>query len=89
MPLREQVELGVEVERPSLPVPEELVCESEPCLVRSVCLVTDDVLLLNGDGTVKPQEDDVVHLGPRWRQRAMASSRTWLARANRRSVRMT
>jgi hypothetical protein len=36
-PLREQVELGVEVERPSLPIPEELVLESEPRLTGCVC----------------------------------------------------
>jgi hypothetical protein len=44
IPLGEQVELGVEVERPSLPVPEELVLESEPCLASGVRLVTNDVL---------------------------------------------
>jgi hypothetical protein len=43
-PLREQVELGVEVERPSLPIPEELALKSEPCLTSGVRLVTDDVL---------------------------------------------
>jgi hypothetical protein len=44
VPLREQVELGVEVECPSIPIPEELVLESEPRLARSVRLVADDVL---------------------------------------------
>jgi hypothetical protein len=44
IPLREQVELDVEMERPSLPIPEELALESEPRLVRLVRLVTDDVL---------------------------------------------
>jgi hypothetical protein len=38
------VELGVEMECSSLPVSEELVLESEPCLVSGVRLVTDDVL---------------------------------------------
>jgi hypothetical protein len=44
VPLREQVELGVEVERPRISIPEELVLESEPRLARSVRLVADDVL---------------------------------------------
>jgi hypothetical protein len=44
VPLREQVELGVEVERPRTPIPEELVLESEPRLARSVRLIADDVL---------------------------------------------
>jgi hypothetical protein len=44
VPLREQVELGVEVECPRIPIPEELVLESEPRLARSVRLVADDVL---------------------------------------------
>jgi hypothetical protein len=43
-PLGEQVELGVEMERSSLPDPEELVLEKEPRLASGVCLVTDDVL---------------------------------------------
>jgi hypothetical protein len=43
-PLREPVKLGIEVERLSLPVPEELSLESEPHLASSVCLVADDVL---------------------------------------------
>jgi hypothetical protein len=63
------VELGVEVERPSIPIPEELVLESEPRLARSVRLVADDVLELNGDGAVEPREDNAVHEAPgaRWR----------------------
>jgi hypothetical protein len=44
VPLREQVELGVEVEHPRIPIPEELVLKSEPRLARSVRLVADDVL---------------------------------------------
>jgi hypothetical protein len=44
VPLREQVELGVEVERSCIPIPEELVLESEPRLARSIRLVADDVL---------------------------------------------
>jgi hypothetical protein len=44
VPLREQVKLGVEVERPRVPVPEELVLESEPRLTSRVRLVADDVL---------------------------------------------
>jgi hypothetical protein len=44
VPLREQVELVIEVECPSIPIPEELVLESEPRLARSVRLVVDDVL---------------------------------------------
>jgi hypothetical protein len=44
VPQREQVELGVEVECPSIPIPEELVLESEPRLARSVRLVADDVM---------------------------------------------
>jgi hypothetical protein len=42
--LRELVELGVEVERSSLPVPEELPLKSEPCPTSGVRLVADDVL---------------------------------------------
>jgi hypothetical protein len=49
------VELGVDVERPSLPILEELGIESEPCLARSVRLVTDDVLQLDGDGAMEPR----------------------------------
>ena len=69
VPLREQVELGVEVERPRIPIPEELVLESEPRLACSVRLIADDVLQLNGDGAVEPREDNAVHEAPgarRW-----------------------
>jgi hypothetical protein len=68
VPLREQVELGVEVERPRIPIPEELVLESEPRLASSVRLIADDVLQLNGDGAVEPREDNAVHEAPgaRW-----------------------
>jgi hypothetical protein len=38
------VELGIEVERSRIPIPEELVLESEPRLACSVRLVADDVL---------------------------------------------
>jgi hypothetical protein len=44
VPLREQVELGIEVERSRVSVPEELVLESEPRLMGRVRLVADDVL---------------------------------------------
>jgi hypothetical protein len=44
LPLRELVKQGIEVECPSLSVPEELFLESEPRLSSGVCLVTDDVL---------------------------------------------
>jgi hypothetical protein len=43
-PLREQVELGVDMERPSLPVLEELALKSEPHFGCHVRLVADDVL---------------------------------------------
>jgi hypothetical protein len=69
VPLREQVELGIEVERPRIPIPEELVLESEPRLACSVRLIADDVLQLNGDGAMEPREDNVVHEAPgarRW-----------------------
>jgi hypothetical protein len=69
VPLSEQVELGVEVECPCLPIPEELVLESEPRLACSVRLIADDVLQLNGDGVVEPREDNAVHEAPgarRW-----------------------
>ena len=56
--------MGVEVEHPSVPVLEELVLESEPRLACGVRLVTDDVLLLDGDGVVEPREDHDVHLDP-------------------------
>jgi hypothetical protein len=63
------VELGVEVECPSLPVPEELALESEPCLACGVRLVMHDVLQLDCDGVVEPREDHTIYLNPRWRQR--------------------
>jgi hypothetical protein len=56
------VELGVEVERPSLPIPEELALKSEPCLTSGVRLVTDDILQLDSDGVVEPRYDHAVHL---------------------------
>jgi hypothetical protein len=65
------VELGVEVERPSIPIPEELVLESEPRLARGVRLVADDVLELNGDGVVEPREDNAVHEAPGARRRSV------------------
>jgi hypothetical protein len=61
-PLREHVELGVEVECPSLPILEELVLESEPRLTGCVRLITDDVLQLDGDSVVEPRDDHAVHL---------------------------
>jgi hypothetical protein len=59
------VELRVEVECPSLPVPEELLLEGEPSLVSGALLVVNDVLELDGDGVVEPREDHTVHLVPR------------------------
>jgi hypothetical protein len=44
VPLRELVELGVEVKGPSILVPEELFLEGEPRLTAHVCMVADDVL---------------------------------------------
>jgi hypothetical protein len=67
--LREQVELGIEVQGASVPVPEELFFEGEPRLTARVRLVADDVLELDGDGSVEPGEDHGVHQGPgrgRW-----------------------
>jgi hypothetical protein len=64
VPLREQVELGVEVERPRITIPEELILESEPHLARSVRLVADDVLELHGDGAVDrdvPKTSELYH----------------------------
>jgi hypothetical protein len=58
------VELGVEVQGASVPIPEELFFESEPRLTAHVLLVADDVLELNGDGSVEPVEDHGVHQGP-------------------------
>jgi hypothetical protein len=65
-PLREQVELRVEVERASFPVPEELLLECDPRLVSRALLVADDVLELDGDGAVEPREDHAIHMVPRW-----------------------
>src|SRR5687767_1569062 len=42
-PLKELVELNIEVEGPCVPVPEELLLKSEPCLSAHVRLVADDV----------------------------------------------
>jgi hypothetical protein len=64
VPLREQVELGVEVQCASVLVPEELFFEGEPRLTTRVRLVVDDVLELDGDGSVEPGEDHGVHQGP-------------------------
>jgi hypothetical protein len=64
------VELGVEVERPRILIPEELILESELRLARSVRLVADDVLELNGDGAVEPREDNAVHEAPGARRRS-------------------
>jgi hypothetical protein len=63
------VKLRVEVESRSLPVPEELLLEGDPRLASGALLVADDVLELDDDGAVKPREDHVVHLVPRWGQR--------------------
>jgi hypothetical protein len=66
VPLREQVEIGVEVQGASVPVPEELFFEGEPRLMARVRLVADDVLELDGDGSMEPREDHGVHQGPCW-----------------------
>jgi hypothetical protein len=44
IPLKELVELSIEVEGSCVPVPEELLLESEPRLSAHVRLVADDVL---------------------------------------------
>jgi hypothetical protein len=67
--LRELVELGVEVEGLSVPVPDELFLEGEPCMSAHVCLVADDVLQLDGDGVVEPREHHTVHQALGWRRR--------------------
>jgi hypothetical protein len=64
VPLGELVEVAVEVKSPSIPVPEKLFLESEPCLAACVRLITDDVLELDGDGVVEPREHHSVHQGP-------------------------
>jgi hypothetical protein len=71
VPLREQVEPSVEVERPCIPVPEELVLESEPRLTGGVHLVAGDVLEFHGDGVVEPREDNTVHQALGGRQRSV------------------
>jgi hypothetical protein len=48
------VELGVEVQGTSVPVPEELFLEGEPRLTAHVRLVVDDVLELDGYSSVEP-----------------------------------
>jgi hypothetical protein len=63
------VELGVEVQGASVLVPEELVFEGEPRLTVRVRLVADDVLELDGDGSVESGEDHGVHQGPGPRRR--------------------
>jgi hypothetical protein len=64
IPLGELVELCVEVQGASVPVPEELFLEGEPRLTARVRLVTDDVLELDGDSSVEPGENHGVHQGP-------------------------
>jgi hypothetical protein len=54
IPMGELVELGVEVQGASVPVPEELFLEGEPRLTARVRLVADDVLELDGDSSVEP-----------------------------------
>jgi hypothetical protein len=58
------VEMGVEVECSRIPVPKELILESEIRLTSSVRLVADDVLELDGNGPLKQREDHGVHLSP-------------------------
>jgi hypothetical protein len=58
------VELGVEVQGASVPVPEELFFKGEPRLTPRVRLVADDVLELDDDGAMEPGEDHGVHQGP-------------------------
>ena len=63
------MELGIEVKGLSVPVPEELFLEGEPRLAGRVRLVADDVLELDGDSFVEPEEQQSVHQGPcrgRW-----------------------
>jgi hypothetical protein len=64
IPLGELVELCVEVQGASVPVPKELFLEGEPRLTARVRLVADDVLELDGDSSVEPGEDHGVHQGP-------------------------
>jgi hypothetical protein len=49
----------------------QLVLESKPRLARSVRLVADDVVELNGDGAVEPREDNAVHEAPGARRRSV------------------
>jgi hypothetical protein len=56
--------MGVEVECSRIPVPKELILESEIRLTSSVRLVADDVLELDGNGPLKQREDHGVHLSP-------------------------
>jgi hypothetical protein len=65
------VELGVEVQGASVPVPEELFLEGEPRLTARVRLVADDVLELDGYSSVEPGEDHFVHQGPGQGRRAV------------------
>jgi hypothetical protein len=81
IPLGELVELGVEVQGASVPVPEELFLEGEPRLTARVRLVADDVLELDGYSSVEPGEDHFVHQGPGQGRRPSTSSRTWSSRA--------
>jgi hypothetical protein len=64
VPMGELVELDVEVKSLSVPIPEELFLEGEPCLTAHVHLVMDDVLELDSDGVVEPGEHQGVHQGP-------------------------
>jgi hypothetical protein len=64
IPLGELVELCIEVQGTSVPVPEELFLEGEARLTTRVRLVADDVLELDGDSSVEPGEDHDVHQGP-------------------------
>jgi hypothetical protein len=68
-PLREQVERRVEVERPSLPIPDELLLKGDPSLASGALLVANDVIELDGDGVVEPREDHTIHLVLGWGQR--------------------
>ena len=58
------MELGIEVQGASVPVPEELFLEGEPRLTARVRLVADDVLELDGYSSVEPGEHHDVHQGP-------------------------
>jgi hypothetical protein len=88
-PLREQVELHIEVERPSLLVPKELLLEGYPCLASGALLVDDDVLKLDGDGAVEHERTTLSIWYQDGDTRVMASSRRWSARANSQHVRIT